>query len=50
VLRVAKERLACTGVSVNSSVTAADSESTLQLCNQQVRGCLDGAIMLRSRR
>ena len=26
---------------VNSSVTAADSETTLQLCAQQVRGCSD---------
>lgn len=53
VLKEAKESLACAGASplfVKSSVTAADSETTLQLCTQQVRGAWTGAITLRSRR
>lgn len=53
VLKAAKESLACTGASrlfVSSSVTAADSETTLQLYPQQVRGAWRGAITWRSRR
>lgn len=40
----------CSRPFVNSSVTAADSETTLQLRTQQVRGAWSGAITLRSRR